>query len=117
MTASHRGPAEPLQDGGREQEVTDGLSLALEDLLGQVVDDVAVVTGEAGNEPGHVLPPLNGQGRQLERRDPPLRAPLQRGDVVWRQGQTHHVVEVDGNLVGGEAQVRGANLDEFAPST
>ena len=39
--------AQPVQDGGLQQEAADILGLALQDLLDQVVDDVAVVPGEA----------------------------------------------------------------------
>ena len=52
--------------------------LALQDLLGQVVDDVPVIPGEAGDERGDVVSPLYRQCRQLERGDPPFGAPLQR---------------------------------------
>ena len=74
--------AQPVQDGGLQQEVPDLVGLALQHLLDQVVDDVAVVAGEAGDEAGDVVAPLHRQRRQLERGDPPLGAPLQRGDVL-----------------------------------
>ena len=41
--------------------------LAGKDLLGQVVDDVAVVTGEPGDEGGGVVAALHRERRQLER--------------------------------------------------
>ena len=44
----------------------------------------------------------------------PFGAPLQRGDVPRRQLQAHHLVEVRRGLVGREAQVGGADLDELA---
>ena len=50
-------------------------------LLDQVVDDVAVVAGEAGDEAAGVLASLERQRRQLKRRDPPLGPLLQGGDV------------------------------------
>ena len=90
------------------------LGLALQHLLDQVVDDVAVVPGEAGDEAGDVVAALHRERRQLERGDPPFGAPLQRGDVLRRQGQSHHLVEVRRSLVGREAQVGGADLDELA---
>ena len=88
--------------------------LTLQDLLDQVVDDVAVVPGEAGDEAGDVVAPLHRERRQLERGDPAFGAPLQRGDVLRRQLQPHHLVEVRGGLVGREAQVGRADLDELA---
>jgi hypothetical protein len=70
--------------------------------------------GEARDEPGDVRPALHGQRRQLERGDPSLGAPLQRCDVLRRQGQPHHLVEVRRRLVRGETQVGGTDLDELA---
>ena len=81
--------AQPAQDRGLQQEAPDLLGLTLQHLLGQVVDDVAVVPGEARDEAGDVVPALHRQRRQLERGDPPLGAPLQRCDVLRRQGQSH----------------------------
>ena len=51
------GPTQSVQDGGLQQEVLDIFGLALQDLLGQIVDDVPVIPGEAGDEPGHVVSP------------------------------------------------------------
>ena len=106
--------AQPVEDRGLQQEVADLLGLALQDLLDQVVDDVAVVAGEAGDEAGDVVAALHRQRRQLQRGDPALGARLQRGDVRAGQVQAHHLVEVGGGLVGGEAQVGGADLDQLA---
>ena len=90
------------------------LGLTLQDLLDQVVDDVAVVPGEARDEAGDVVAALHRERRQLDRGDPPLGAPLQRGDVLRRQVEPHHLVEVRRRLVGREAQIGGADLDELA---
>ena len=114
VTASHKRAAQPIQDRGLQQEVPDVVGLTLQDLLDQVVDDVPVVAGEARDEAGDVVAALHRERRQLERRDPPLGAPLQGGDVLRRQVQAHHVVEVGRGLVGREAQIGGADLDEFA---
>ena len=46
------------------------VGLALQDLFDQVVDDVAVVAGEAGDEAGHVVTTLHRERRQLQRGDP-----------------------------------------------
>ena len=77
--------AQPVQDRGLQQEVLDRVGLPLQHLLDQVVDDVPVVSGEAGDEAGDVVPALHRERRQLERRDPALGAPLQGGDVRVRQ--------------------------------
>ena len=70
------------------------LGLTLQDLFDQVVDDVAVVPGKAGDEAGHVVTSLDGKRRQLQRGDPAFGPPLQRGHILRRQVQTHHLVEV-----------------------
>ena len=90
------------------------LGLALQHLLGQVVDDVTIIPREAGDEAGHVVSPLHRQRRQLERGDPPLGASLQRGHVPRRQLQAHHLVEVRRGLIGREAQLGRAGLDQLA---
>ena len=96
------------------RKLPDAFGLTLQHLLDQVVDDVAVVAGEAGDEAGDVVAPLHRERRQLQRGDPALGAPLQRGDVACRQVQAHHLVEVGRRLVGREAQVGGADLDQLA---
>ena len=65
-------------------------------------------------KPADVVPSLHRQRRQLQGGDPAFGAPLQRRDVAGRQVQAHHLVEVRRRLVGGEAQVGGADLDELA---
>lgn len=110
-------PAEPPEDGRVQQEVTDRRGLTPEDLLHEVVHDVAVVTGEAGDEPGGVISALHRQRGQLEGDDPSLGAPLQSSDVLRRQVQSHHVVEIGGSLLGGEAEVGGADLDQLSATT
>ena len=80
-TASHSGPLSRLQDRRAEQEVLHLLRLALHHLLDEVVDDVAVVPGEAGDEVRGVVAALHRQRGQLERGDPALGASLERRDV------------------------------------
>ena len=106
--------AQPVQDGGLQQEVLDMLGLALQDLLGQEIDDVPVIPGEAVDERGDVLSPLHRERRQLQRGDPPFGAPLQRCDVGRGQRQSHHPVEVRRGLAWREAQIGGADLGELA---
>ena len=114
VTASQSEPFSRLRMEVWSRKAPDMLGLTLQDLLDQVVDDVAVVAGEAGDEAGDVVSALHRQRRQLERGDPPFGASLQRGDVLRRQLQSHHLVEVRRGLVGREAQIGGADLDELA---
>ena len=107
---------EPVHDRGLEQEAPDFIGLALEHLLGEVVDDEAVVAGEARDEPAGVVAALHRQRGELQRGDPPLGSSFESVDVVRRQVQAHRVVEVGGGLVGGEPQVGGTDLEQLAPS-
>jgi len=81
--------------------------------LDEVVDDVPVVPGEPGDESADVRPSLHRDRGELERSDPAFGSSFQRGDVVRGEVQTGDVVEVGGDFVGGEAQVGGADLDQF----
>ena len=90
------------------------VGLTVQDLVDQVVDDVPVVPGEAGDEAGDVVAALDRERGQLEGGDPAFGARLQRGDIPRRQVQAHHLVEVRGGLVRREAQIGGADLDELA---
>src|SRR6267154_571999 len=44
--------AQPAQDRGLQQEGLDTIGLTLQHLLDQVVDDVTIIPGEAGDEAG-----------------------------------------------------------------
>ena len=105
---------QPAQDRRVEQKAPNMLRLTLQDLPDQVVHDVAVVAGEAGDEAGDVVSSLHRQRCQLERGDPAFGASLQSGDVGGRQLQAHHLVEIGRGLVEREAQIGGPDLDEFA---
>ena len=87
-------PGEPIEDRGLEQEVADLVGLALEHLLGEVVDDEAVVAGEVLDEPADVVAALHRQRGELQRGDPPLGPGLEGIDVARRQVQAHRLVEV-----------------------
>jgi hypothetical protein len=54
-----QGTAHSVQDRGLLQERPDPVGLTLHHLLDQVVDDVTIVAGEAGNEAGNVVSPLH----------------------------------------------------------
>jgi hypothetical protein len=88
--------------------------LPSQDLFDEVVDDVAVIPGEPGDEAGDVVSSLHRQRGQLERGDPAFGASLQGRDVVRGQLQPGDVVEVGRHLVEGEAQVGGSDLDQLA---
>ena len=90
---------------------------ALQHLLDEVVDDVPVVTGEAGDEPGHVLAAGHRQGGELQRGDPPLGPALQGVHVGRPELESHDLVQVRRRLLGREAQVGGPDLDEVAAGT
>ena len=47
--------------------------------------------------------------------NPTFGAGFQRGDVVCRQIQAHHLVEKLGGFGGGKTQVRGAQFGQLAP--
>ena len=102
-----QGAVHPVEDGGLQQERLDVVRLALQDLLDEVVDDVAVVAREAGDEGGDVVPSGHRERGELERGDPALGALLQGRHVVRGELQAHGVVEVGRRLVGSEAQVGG----------
>jgi hypothetical protein len=50
---------QPAQHGGLQQEVPKVLGLALQHLLDQVVDDVAVIPGEPSDKAGDVVSALH----------------------------------------------------------
>ena len=107
-------PGEPVEDRRAQQKLAHGLRLVLQHLLDEVVDDVPVVPGEAGDEAAGVVAPLDGQSGELQRRNPPLGALLQGLDVARREAQSRCFVEVRGGLVGRESQVGGTDLDQVA---
>ena len=99
-----------IEDGGAEQESTDGVGLREEHFLDEVVGDVAIVAREGPNELLHVAMMLERQRRQLEARDPAFRARLQRGHVCGREVERHHLVEECGHFVRREPDIRSSKL-------
>ena len=63
--------------------------LTLQHLLDQVVDDVAVVSTEAGDEAGEVVAPLHRERGQLERGDPAFGAFFQNRYLARPEIQAH----------------------------
>ena len=114
VTASHSGPLSRPRIEVCSRKALDTIGQALQHLLDQVVDDIAVISREAGDEAGDVVSPLHRKRRQLKRGDPALGASLKRGHVPRRQLQAHHPVEVRRGLIRGEAQLGRADLDQLA---
>ena len=104
---------QPIEDARPQEEPADILGLALQDLLGEVVDDEAIVSSEARDEGADVVAALHRQGGQLERRDPTLRPLLQRGDLVRLEVQIGRLIQVRRGLVTREAQIRRSYLNEL----
>ena len=120
MSASHSAPVSCGEHRGVEQEPANVVGLAVEHLLDQVVQDEAVAAGERVDEAGHPAG-VPGAGAaagresgQLQPGGPSLGAVLEGGDVRRIEVEAHDVVEERVRLVGGEAQVRGAQLEELA---
>ena len=74
-----------------------------------------MAAGELGDEPLDVPPPGEREGGHLEPHGPTLGALLQRLDVGGRERQAHRLVQEVGGLLGGEAEIAGAQLGELAP--
>ena len=110
LTALHGGPVRRFEDGGFEQEAAHVLGLVSQHLVGEVVHDVPVVAGESGDERRGVASPAQRE-QVLERcRSTSVRASGGR-DVVVAEAEALQVVEVARDLLGGEAQVGGTDLE------
>ena len=105
---------EAVEDRRLQHEPPHGFGLALQHFARQVVDDEAIVAGKAGDEVRDVFPSLHRQRRELQRGDPALGARFQRRDVVGGQLEAHRAVQVRRRLLGGEAQIGGSDLHQFA---
>ncbi len=88
--------------------------LALQHLLDEVVDEVAVVPGELRDERPRVLAPRHRQRGELERGDPALGASLERRHLARGEREPHRAGEVGRSLVLAEPQVRRPDLDQLA---
>ena len=106
--------AQPVEDGGAQQEVLDAGGLLLQDLLDQIVQHEAVAAAEGVDEARGVAPSLHRQSRQVQPGDPALGARFQGGDFILREVQAHRIVEKFGGFGGRKAQVGGAQLGESA---
>ena len=117
VTASHSEPLQSAQDRGVQQEGANVVGLTLQHLLGQVVDDVAVVPGESRDEASDVVRPCIESAASWSAVIQPFGPPVEGGDLLGRQVEPHHLIEVLRCLVGREAQIGGADLDQLAPSS
>ncbi len=105
--------AQPIENRGLNKEIPHTFGLPIEHLVDQVVDDVAVVARESGDEPGDVVAALHRQRGQLQRGDPAFGAPLQVCDVERCEHQSHRFREVSRGFVERETQFGSTDLDEF----
>jgi hypothetical protein len=106
-------PGEPVQHRGLQQEPAERLGLAVQHLLGQVVQHVPVAARERGHEPGRVGMSLQRQPGKLQAGDPPFRAGRQGGHAAGGEVEPGGLVQQRGRLLLGEAQVGGAQLGEL----
>ena len=67
-----------------------------------------MIAGESLDESAGIPVVLHRKRGQLQTGNPAFRAVFQRGDLVGRESQAHHLIEEFGRLGWGEAQVRGA---------
>ena len=114
VTASHSGAAQPVEDGGLQQEGLDRVGLPLQHLLDQVVDDVAVVAAKPAMKPASSSRPCIDSAASWSAAIQPSVRPSSAATSCSGQLQAHHPVEVRRGLVGREAQVGGADLDQLA---
>ena len=107
-------PAQPIEDRGLQQERPKVVGLAIEHLLGEVVQHVAVAAGERRDELVDRGAFTEGQRRELE---PGGRAlgPLGEGaGGIERRGRPHRLPEQLDRLAQREPQVCRADLRQTA---
>src|SRR3712207_1520063 len=83
--------AQTLKDGRLQQEGPSTLWLLVKNFFDQVIYEVAIIAGKGCNKVGNILPPLHGECRQLQPRDPAFGAGYKRGYVFSREVQAHCV--------------------------
>ena len=96
----------------------------MQDFFDQVIQDVAVAAGEGGDKARNVAAAPHGRRhlrrvrskrnrRQLQPGDPAFGANFERGEVVGRQSQPHHLIEKRRGFFGRKAQVGRADFDQL----
>ncbi len=83
-------------------------------LVGQVVQHEAVAAADRRHAPGRIRVPPQRQPGQLQPRRPPLGAGHQRCHRRAGQARPRRLAEQLRRLLGGETQIRGAQLSQLA---
>jgi hypothetical protein len=107
---------QPLQDGGSEQELPDPVGLSLEHLLAQVVEDVAMGSGEGVQKSVGFRVVAQGQRGQLQSDRPAFGPGLKGDDGLGREFEAPHLAQERCRLLGGKPEVRGPQFTNLAPS-
>ena len=102
--------AQPVEDGGGQQEVVDLGGLPVQDLRRQVVDDVAIVAGEGGDEVVGVVASPQREGGHVQAGRPPLGPVDEPGHVDGIEFQPVVLVEQVGRLGDREPEVGDGDL-------
>ena len=102
-----------FQQRGFQQKGTQLLWLAVQHLLGQVVQDIAVAAAEGRHEPSGIGLPPQRKGSQLQAGHPAFGAGGQRRHRRGGQVSTSRFMEQGCRLFWAEAQVGGAQLGEL----
>jgi hypothetical protein len=106
-------PRQPLQHRRLQQKLPQRVWLAVQDLLGQVVQHIPVAAAELVHKAGRVGVAPQRQGRQLQPGRPPFGALLQRRHGSLGQLRPDGRVEQLGGLLRGEAQVGFAQFGQL----
>jgi len=108
--------AEPVEPGRVEQEGLHRFGLAAEDLLGEVIEDIAVATVEAIDRGVEIVLALHRECCELQGGDPALRARIEQRDLGAREVQAGHLIEELGRLPRRETQVGSPQFQHLPPA-
>ena len=109
-----KGPTDGVHDGRREHEV-EGLRVErIEDLLHEVVEDVAVRGPERLDECAAVRSRAHRQIGEIKPRRPALGPLMEHLDRVRVEVQRQAIDEELGGLLGGEREIAGPDLEQLA---
>jgi hypothetical protein len=114
VTAAHSGPVSRLRIDVSRRNAADLGGLALEDLVGEVVEDEPVVARELGDERGRVARPCIDSAASWRAAIQPSVRASSTSTSAGGQGQVHGAVQVLGSLVRGEAEVGCSDLEQVA---
>src|SRR5258708_10150400 len=96
---------EASEDAGAEQKGLHVLRLSSQDLLGQVVQDVALISADLLKQSERINSLWQGKTKQLQTHQPALRAiPYLLGCLI-RQLDAHHLIKEGSRLLPGTAQL------------